>query len=185
MMFNCSLSYVDPEAKKSKRVYCDTTHLPYAMTTSNFMYKKDFDTEAMEKEFAGEITLPDWVSSIKRRILHIGDTESQSYPFFRALIKAVKPHVIIHTGDVADEVKVGRIPSTREEYLHKIKVMCDMMASSGAEELIVVPGNNDLECEIAALLPTARIVKAGKTVTIDGVECQLSHSAAKIKPGYT
>lgn len=185
LMFNCSLSYVDSDAKKQKRVYCDCTHLPYSMTTSNFMYKRDFDTEAMEKKFDGEIALPDWVKTVGRRVLHIGDTESQSYPFFRALIEAVRPHVIIHTGDLADEVKVGRIPAVHDEYLHKIKVMCNMMAVSGAEELIVVPGNNDVESDILALLPNAHIVKPGETVWIDGVECQLSHSAKKVRPGYS
>ena len=60
-----------------------------------------------------------------------------------------------------------------------------MLAHSGAEEIIIVPGNNDLKEEIATRLPTARIVKPGEAVTVDGVICQLSHSAAKIKPGYT
>ena len=184
LMFNCSLSYVDPDAKRSKRVYCDTTHLPYSKTTSNYKYKADFDTEQMTKAYTEEINLPEWLSRVEgKRVLHIGDTESQSYPFFRALIAKARPNIIIHTGDMADEVKVGRIPGTRDEYLHKLAVISEILNASGAEEIIIVPGNNDLPGEIARHIPTAKIVSPGSTVTVDGMEVRLSHSAKGFASG--
>lgn len=183
LMFNCSLSFVDDTLKKGKRAYCDATHMPYDMTTSNFLKKSVLDSEVMAAEYTADIEIPEWWTDVKgQRVLHIGDTESQSYPFFRALIAKAKPDVIIHTGDMADEVKVGRIPLTRDEYLHKISVMCDMLANSGAERVIVVPGNNDLGDEIARLLPTAEIYDEDSVVTVDGLECKLSHSVKHFTP---
>ena len=184
LMFNCSLSYVDPDAKRSKRVYCDTTHLPYSKTTSNYEYKADFDTKQMTKAYTEEIILPEWLSQVEgKRVLHIGDTESQSYPFFRSLIAAARPNIIIHTGDMVDEVKVGRIPGTRDEYLHKLAVISEILNTSGAEEIIIVPGNNDLPCEIAGYIPTAIIVSPGSIVKVDGMEVRLSHSAKEFAGG--
>lgn len=183
MMFNCSLSILDDTGPKFKRTYCDTSHLPYDKTTSNFIFKRDFDTERMALEYTENIELPKWLDGVKgERVLHIGDTESQSYPFFRALIAAVRPDTIIHTGDMADEAKAGREPLAVDEYNHKIKVMCDILAASGAKRIIIVPGNNDIRGEIAALLPSAEIYEPNSTVVIDGVECKLSHSVEHLVP---
>lgn len=183
IVFNCSLSFVDDTVKKYKRGYCDTAHLPYAMTTSNFCPKSDIDDQKMNAEYEGEIDLPLWLSKVEgEKVLHIGDTESQNYPFYRALINALKPDVIIHTGDMADEVKAGRIPLMRDEYLHKIEVMAKMLRESGAKRIIIVPGNNDLTDEIKALLPEAEIYPENSVTEIDGRPCRLSHSVKALTP---
>lgn len=183
LLFNCALSYVVKTDKKVKFTHCDTIHLPYEKTTSNFLAKRDYDSEVMSREFNGIIELPSWLDTLNgKRVLHIGDTESQNYHFFRALIEAARPDIIIHTGDMADEVKVGRIPETKSEYLHKISVMCDMLDRSSAREIIIVPGNNDIAEDISRLIPRAKICKQNSVVDIDGRECRLSHSVAALKP---
>ena len=132
------------------------------------------------EEYADNIIIPDAVNKIKeKRILHIGDTASRHYPFLKKLIREAKPDIIIHTGDMADEVKVGRIPGTKNEYISKIKVLIGMLRESGAE-VIIVPGNNDLESEIKALLPTATVVPLNSVIEIDGVKCRLGHQVQKM-----
>lgn len=184
IMFNCSLSYVDDTSGKTKRVWCDTEHLPYSKTTSNFVTKPQLDIERMTSSYDGAIETPDWLAAANGKcVLHIGDSESQSYPYFKAVIDTLKPDVIIHTGDMADEVKVGRIPGTKEEYVYKISVMCEILENSGAKEIIIVPGNNDLKEEIERLIPGALVLPEDSTVTIDGVDCRLTHNAAHFTPG--
>ena len=80
----------------------------------------------------------------------------------------------MHTGDISDEVKAGRMSEVREEYVYKIKILCQMLRESNAE-LIVVPGNNDIPEEINKLLPNAKIVKNNTLIEIDGVECRVGH----------
>ena len=175
LLFNCSFSMIDPQNESVHPVYCDTSHMPYEKTASNFLFREQFDADYFAAAYEDEITLPDGVASIEgMKILHIGDTHSERYPYYKKLIELVKPDVILHTGDMADEVKVGRIPGTQYEYLSKIKVLTQMLKDSGAR-LIVVPGNNDLPEEIAQLLPTAEIYPENTILTLDGVECRIGH----------
>lgn len=139
-----------------------------------------FDEERMTCDFKEEIDLPDWLNSTEGKILlHIGDTESYRYPFYKKLFELVKPDVILHTGDMADEVKAGRMSEVREEYLYKIASLCDMMKDSGAE-IYIVPGNNDIREEINKLLPEAKVLKNNDIITVDGVECRVGHEVKSI-----
>jgi len=95
------------------------------------------------------------------------------------LIEEVKPDIILHTGDMADEVKVGRIPGTEYEYISKIKHLLSVMNESGAQ-LIIVPGNNDLPDEIRRLSPKAEIYPVNTVIEIDGVECRIGHQVMKM-----
>ena len=131
-------------------------------------------------EYIPEIVIPETVNDIKgTKVLHIGDTYSYHYPYYAKLIDMVKPDIIIHTGDMADEVKVGRIKGTRNDYISKIKVIAEIMSNSGAE-LYVVPGNNDLPDEIVRILPEAKMCKLDEVITIDGVECRVGHQVQRI-----
>lgn len=180
-LFNCALSYVDDSGEKVKRVHCDTSFMPYEMTTSNFLKMSDMDKEIMYAEYTGEIELPRWVSAGEGNLLlHISDTPSRHYPYYRELIKRVAPKVLIHTGDMADEVKVGRIEGVREEYLAKMSVMCEIIRSSMAERAIIVPGNNDLYDEIVARAGSREVYRENKVVEIAGRECRLGHSVRHI-----
>lgn len=178
-LYNCSLTAVDPHNPDFKAYKFDTSHMPYEMTTSNFVYREKHDEEHFAKPYERDIVLPDLTDFNGERILHIGDTYSDNYPYYRALIERVKPDIIIHTGDMADEVKVGRIPGTRYEYLSKIRVLLDIMKDSGAR-LIIVPGNNDLPDEIAKIAPEAEIYPWNTEITLSGVPCRIGHSVRRM-----
>ena len=44
-LFNCALSYVDPDNKEIRPVHCDTSHMPYEKTYSNSLSREEFDNE--------------------------------------------------------------------------------------------------------------------------------------------
>jgi predicted phosphodiesterase len=92
----------------------------------------------------------------------------------------VKPDVIIHTGDMADEVKVGRMPEVRDEYIEKIAEMAEILNDSGAEKIYIVPGNNDLPDEISRLVPTAQMMKNSWRIEVDGIEGRVGHQVTSI-----
>ena len=177
-VYNCSLSAVDPDNPGFRPFKYDTSHMPYEITTHNFVHRETHDTEFFAKPYDKEIELPD-LSGFERKLLHIGDTHSDCYPYYKALIERVKPDIILHTGDMADEVKVGRIPSTQYEYLTKTKVLIDIMKDSGAQ-LIIVPGNNDMAGEIEKMAPDAKVCERNTLLTIDGVQCRVGHEVARM-----
>ena len=145
------------------------------INNSDYLAREELDREYFNTPYDGEIELPDGIDTIRgTKILHIGDTESRCYPYFKKLIDEVKPDIIIHTGDTADEVKVGRIPGTRYEYRSKIKYILDTIDKSGAR-VIFVPGNNDVEEDIKEFLPRAEVYPENTIITLDGVECRIGH----------
>ncbi len=142
--------------------------------------RQNKDLAVMTKTYEDVIELPEWLGHTEgKTILHIGDTEYYRYSFYRRLIKAVKPDIIIHTGDMADEVKVGRMSETVEEYIFKIKYLAEILRASSAE-LIIVPGNNDLPEEIKKILPEAKLLKVNSIVELDGAECRVGHQVMKM-----
>lgn len=179
-LFNCSLSAIDPGNLSFKPIYCDTSHIPYEMTTSNFVTKEQWCEEKLSQPYEAEVSLPEEYEALSGpRVLHIGDTNSYFYGYYKKLIEAVKPDVIIHTGDMADEVKVGNCPNIRGEYLHKIKIITDMMNKSGAR-LVFCSGNNDLMDEVKLLCHTAEIYEENDVVDIFGTECRIGHYVTKM-----
>ena len=174
-LFNCALSYIDPKRPEVRPVHCDLAHIPYEKAYSNYLSREEFDREYFEAPYTGEINIPPEVKDMKgMKLLHIGDTDSREYPYYKKLIEEIKPDVILHTGDVADEVKVGRIPGTRYEYKSKIRYILKTLAESGAR-VMIVPGNNDVEEDIRELIPTATVYPKNSVVEIDGVECRIGH----------
>lgn len=177
-IYNCSLSFIDRSGPKVKYAYADTAFIGYEKATSNFLPRQQEDAEYYAKPWPYELPLPEGIREIRgQKILHLGDTNSRFYPCYCKLIEEVKPDIILHTGDMADEVKAGRIPGTRYEYVTKIRVLLDAMNASGAR-LIIVPGNNDLPDEIRKLSPGAELYPVNTVLTLDGVECRVGHQVS-------
>ncbi len=112
-------------------------------------------------------------------LLHISDTASRDFPAVEALIQALEPRMILHTGDMVDEVKVGRMPEVREEYIGKLGVISAILNATDAE-LVIVPGNNDLPSEIGRLMPRAQVMRKNSVIEIDGVECRVGHQVGSM-----
>lgn len=179
-LYNCALSYCDNSDVNFKKVHCNTDHIPYEKTTSNFLTREEFDREYFNAPYEKEIEIPNAIHQIKgTKILHIGDTHSLDYPYYKKLIQIIKPDIILHTGDMADEVKVGRMPEKRYEYLTKIEWFTNMLNESGAR-LIIVSGNNDLTDEIRKMLPTAEIYPINTSINIDGIACKIGHQVLQM-----
>ncbi len=175
MRYNCGLCAIDPADPAFKPYHFDVSHLPYELQTNNRLTHEEWDAEYFTAPYEEEIPLPEGIESIQgKKILHIGDTFSVRYPYYRKLVEVIRPDIILHTGDMVDEVKVGRIPGTEYEYLSKLKFLLDVMNESGAR-LIIVPGNNDLPDEIHRLCPRAEIYPENTEIEFDGVSCRIGH----------
>lgn len=137
----------------------------------------DFNDQ-LEKVYS--IELPEELWGEKTfKLLHIGDTHSVTYPYYKQFIKMVKPDIIVHTGDTADEVKVGAKPETKPEYLEKIQKLLDILKTANCK-IYWIPGNNDLPEEIARRAPFIEIVQPDTVMNIQGVDICVTHSGDQI-----
>ena len=172
---NCSLSYHDTENRVKPFTFNDTGFLAYKMLSYDSVMKSDEDYKKVEK-LIKDIDIPHSIkNSQSTKILHITDTPSCAYPYYKKLIDEIRPDIIIHTGDFVDEVKVGRVKNTTDEYEEGCVVIGDILTNSCAEKIYCVCGNNDVESIIKKYIPRAKFVEAGSAVDICGVKCALAH----------
>lgn len=171
-VYNASYSVFDKETKRGVRN--SSSHLPIGMITYN-------SVAYLDKEI--KIDIPDGISEEKGlRILHIGDTLSTTYPYYISLVKKLKPDIIIHTGDTADEMKVGRDESVRELYFDRVKGFLDKL-SEHSQRIIWVPGNNDIKERVRELCPYIECTEQGSVIELCGTRISLAHEKENLKDG--
>lgn len=124
-----------------------------------------------------EMKLPEvreFLACVKgKRLLHLSDTPTALYPSVEALVREIRPDVLIHTGDCADEYKAGRreedVPAYREAVPRLFAALTPYVGRT-----LVVPGNNDLP-EVLASLPGVELVPEWTRTELFGVTLELSH----------
>lgn len=175
-LYNCSLSVLDTENKNNCQ-YMDTAHLPYKMVGQNTVMKSASDSERLRRVMERGITVPREITESKSlKLLHIGDTSSYTYPYYKELISKVKPDIILHTGDLVDEVKAGRMIYTEEEYETGLLQILYILKHSGAKKIYIVPGNNDLTEQIKKHATFAQVLSPNTQLEICGITCTLAHA---------
>ncbi len=171
--WNCHLSLLYASDKKTYANDC--AHLPKEKRTENDLLYM----ERMDKLTLDMTTVAMQMPKSQKRVLHIGDTHSADYPYYKSLIEKIKPDVIIHTGDLSDELKAGRIESVRPYWKRSASEILKVMENSGAR-VIVVAGNNDLVEDLKALAPNAEIVPRNTVLQLYGKHVCVCHEVWKI-----
>ena len=84
-----------------------------------------------------------WLTDDSPLMLHISDTPSQFYSELKRIIDIIKPQYIVHTGDLADDIKIELSPSLLTKYKHESKKLLKILDSSNAEDIYISLGNHD------------------------------------------
>ncbi|WP_297499500.1 metallophosphoesterase [Thermococcus sp.] len=113
-------------------------------------------------------------SSEETLLMHIGDTPESVYPFLEKLISEFNPEVIVHTGDLVDNVKLERRPELIHLYRAGLRKLARILKGSGAR-LYIVPGNEDDPELVRGFFGNA-VVEPGTVVDIEGVRLALGHT---------
>lgn len=79
----------------------------------------------------------------KKKILHITDTPDVVFPYLNRLIRIVKPDVIIHTGDLVDNIKLEMSRSKIDIYEKNVKKIMRIMRQTNPEQILITMGNHD------------------------------------------
>ncbi len=108
-------------------------------------------------------------------ILHLSDTPSHAYRSVIGLIEALKPRMIIHTGDLADDIKLEVSPDLLNIFIEKALPFLRELEKSSAEEIYIVPGNHDLASVLEKEAGRSKIVPDGTVIEIMGQKVGLAH----------
>ena len=174
--WNCHLSLLYSSSGETYANDCE--YLPEEMLTGNSLLY----TEQKQRFEENRKAVHSLNESDGKKVLHIGDTHSANYGYYKRLIEEIKPDVIIHTGDLADELKAGRIESVRPYWKESAKAILKIMEQSGAR-VIIVAGNNDLEEELRAFATTAEIVQRNTVLDLYGKKVLLCHELNRMDEG--
>ncbi|HYE81587.1 MAG TPA: metallophosphoesterase [Clostridia bacterium] len=123
----------------------------------------------------GRLHIPQELSELKgKKLLHVSDTPVCFYSGLRRLINILKPDYIIHTGDMADNIKLELYPTSICEYEKWIKRLAAMLEASGAE-VVLAMGNHD-DFDIAGkYFKSSRILKEAETIKVEDMSFRISH----------
>ena len=172
--WNCHLSLL--YSTDGEKYACDVQHLPEnALTGNSLNYlenKSKFDQTMKDAKCFLQ-------SNEGTRVLHISDTHSANYRYYQQLFEKLSPDVIIHTGDLADELKAGRIEAMRPYWKEAAAEIIKMMERTPAR-VIIVPGNNDIEETLSGLARRAEVLPRNTVVSLGGKTFQLCHELNRL-----
>ncbi len=115
------------------------------------------------------------------RILHISDTPTQFYPELKRIIKAVDPEYIIHTGDFADNLKIGLYKSSQYKYKVQVKKLFDILRLSNAKEIVLTLGNHDAYDFIREHVEGMTVFEKPAVIELEGKTIALSHYSTDLE----
>ncbi|ASJ12181.1 metallophosphoesterase [Thermococcus thioreducens] len=113
-------------------------------------------------------------SSDETKVMHISDTPESVYRFLDGIIGKTRPDYIIHTGDLADNVKLERRPELVPLYKGALRKLARVLKGSGAV-LYIVPGNED-DPELLREFFGDSVVEPGTVIEIEGSRFALGHT---------
>ncbi|MGI6703706.1 MAG: metallophosphoesterase [Clostridia bacterium] len=121
-------------------------------------------------------------SSGEFKVLHLSDTPSTIYPAITDMLAALRPDAIIHTGDIADDIKLGDSRRYLRQYRRTVEPFLKSLALSTAQ-FYIVPGNHDSEPFIESNVPPGSVVNPGFVINIGGTSFGVAHYLSDLPDG--
>ncbi|GAB6106508.1 metallophosphoesterase [Fusibacter bizertensis] len=76
-------------------------------------------------------------------LLHISDTPSVFFSEISRIIKHVNPEIIVHTGDLVDNIKLQLYPGAIGYYEKEVLCLLNILENSSAKKIYISLGNHD------------------------------------------
>lgn len=128
------------------------------------------------KKILGLMYLPSEIlNSNEIKILHISDTPTQIYPALKNFINKLNPEYIIHTGDLADDIKLEYNPKEILNYQKEVKPLMEILETSEAKKVFIVPGNHDNNEIINQLSQKSIILSEGSIIKLHNKSIGVAH----------
>ncbi len=123
------------------------------------------------------IYVPEEVRAMQGEVvLHLADTPSTVYGAIGRLVREISPRWIVHTGDLADDVKLELFPGELPRYRAKLEYLRRVLQSGEFRPgLVFVAGNHDHEPTVREIFPESVVFRERGRIELCGEEFNLSH----------
>jgi predicted MPP superfamily phosphohydrolase len=125
---------------------------------------------------------PQLLASEEFKVLHISDTPSAIYGAVTGMMEQLRPNLIVHTGDLADDIKLGENPGCLDQYRRTAGPFLESLAL-GASRFIVVPGNHDFVPFVESIVPAGSVVSPGSVIKVGGEDIGVAHTLSDLPDG--
>lgn len=115
-------------------------------------------------------------------ILHLSDTFTGAYDMVVRLLEIVRPDLTIHTGDMADEYKAGRIEAHISDYCAHVPCFLRQIERL-SDRVWLTPGNNDVPSVLADHGAHTTLWPNGARTEAFGVHMELDHYPIPVTTG--
>jgi len=127
------------------------------------------------------IYIPERIRSIKeKKLLHISDTPVIFFDALKKLLNDLSPHIIIHTGDMVDNIKLGIYKHMLPKYEQHLKNIISILENSSAEKIYICAGNHDNVEAIKRHAKRSNIIEECSKIEVFNKKATLSHYPMKV-----
>lgn len=127
-------------------------------------------------KFSYQYQLPEEVLNVEETVvMHISDTPAVIYDFIFNVIDEVQPDIIIHTGDLVDNLKLENNPALINEYRTELPVLIYELEERNIETYIV-PGNHDSIGFLEEQVEDLKIINKQNYINIEGERLGVAHT---------
>lgn len=117
------------------------------------------------------------------RLLHVSDTPAVIYPALFALIARLQPEVLVHTGDLVDQLKLEQRSFLLPLYEEQAGRFIARLEELPIGHIYLVPGNHDDPTVLARYSHRSRIVPGGSVLAFSSFRVGLAHGPERVPAG--
>lgn len=108
------------------------------------------------------------------KVLHISDTPTSIYRYLSRLLRRVNPSIVVHTGDLADDIKLEMYPAESERYRAAVNRLLNILLAPH-RRVILVMGNHDKRELLPELPPQCSVCERATALNFHGAGFRISH----------
>lgn len=135
-------------------------------------------------DFIGKIYVPNSFDLKAPYLLHISDTPSCIFGALDHLIKKVQPKIIVHTGDLVDNLKLEIYPSKIEGYRHYLKRLIRIL-EGGERQVYYAIGNHDNADILRKYTVKGHIIETYESISTQELSFGMTHDIANVPKDTT
>lgn len=132
--------------------------------------------------FVASAIPPEVLSSSDPCLVHISDTPSVFYPTLFRLLEKIKPHVLIHTGDMVDHLKLQNHAYLYNLYQEQLQQFIGRLENLPVDIIYLVPGNHDDPDLISRICRRCRVIPEYSLVQFGAFKLGLAHEPQNLPP---
>jgi len=125
---------------------------------------------------------PQLLASEEFKVMHISDTPSAIYGAVTGMMERLSPDLIVHTGDLADDIKLGENPGYLDQYRRTAGPFSESL-TLGAPRFVMVPGNHDFVPFVESIVPAGSVVSPGSVIKADDEDIGVAHTLSDLPDG--